>query len=127
MKCNFQRRLQRVEYEGLSDVLSDVRDIMEILHKDGGSVAIVCRGEEAEFIIKDMMDYDFAVLDFNAVDYKGEYLVELTSDFELYCEPCIRSDGSIPAIEGSDVVFTFEDVDPEIVERIDSPVVIYSI
>lgn len=126
MKCNFQRRLQRVEYEGLSDVLSDVRDIIEILQKDGGHVSIVCRNEDAEFIIKDMMDYDFVFLDFNSIDYKGEYLVELTSDFELYCEPCIRDDGTIPSIECSDVVFVFEDVDPDIVERIDAPIVIYS-
>lgn len=127
MKCNFASPVQHVTYANLHEVLSDMRDIIDMLDDSGGIVTIVCRNGDVGDIVREFSDYDWVFVQIDDTSYTNEYLVQINTDFSLYCEECIRPDGGIHRIETSDITFVCEDCDSEILDRIDGSVVVYSI
>ncbi len=89
-------------------------------------MSLVCRSEDVGDVIREFSDYDYTYVKIDDVSYTNEYVVQITTDYCLYCEPCFLPDGEIPTITETDITFVCPDCDEEVVQKIDGAMVLYS-
>lgn len=115
------------------EVISKLVSLMDNL----GSVSIVADGDviqelvkrilslEVEFKECGIVEFDLGVISFSPEEYDGynkEYILTLTSDFELWCEPMWRDNeyGTGYIDVESEAVYVYEDCDYQVLEKINS-------
>lgn len=125
MKCNYQMRVQHVNYADMDEIVLDVRDIIDSID-NGGAVNIICSQEDAQELIKEFTDFDYIYVEYDYIDYTGDYLISVSTDYDFYCEKLYRDDGVIPYIEECEVTFVPSDCEVEVIEKIQGNMVLYS-
>lgn len=94
------------------------------------STSIIANGEFTHDLIKillsDENDFDMYIVNFDAEDYCGEYIVTITNDFKLFCEPMYRDNkyGEGYLTAESDYVYLLEDSNFKILDSITSDKII---
>ena len=103
--------------------------------KDFTSTTVVANGELTQDLIRliltipseqlDTNDYgdDFlfhmGMINFNSIEYDGEYYISMNTDFEVWCEPAWHEDGGYYTDE-ADYTYVYEDSDYKILDKVES-------
>lgn len=115
----------------LNEVLENV-----VSEDDYKSVQIICNCELAEDVLKTLSNAEingfgltYAMIEFNNEEYDKEYVISVTSEGELWCEPLWRStneyhEAGYIYTEG-DIVFIYkDDINDEILDNIGAEVLV---
>ena len=90
------------------------------------STSIIANDEFTHDLVKvllsDDVDFDMDVINFDSEDYCGKYIVTITNDFKLFCEPMYRDNkyGKGYLTAESEHVYVMEDVNDEVLDHINS-------
>lgn len=114
---------------GFTDKVLD--NFLDHVNDDTYSVDIIANGYLIQDLIRILMSiktdddefmFDFGMVDFNSIEYSGEYVLTINNDFELWCEPAYRdneySTGYI--YMDSDKTYIQDEVNEDVMDKIDS-------
>lgn len=89
------------------------------------SIDIIADEIISEILVKEFLstDFEIASIDFNNLDYQGDYIVSITSDMRLFCQPAFGRSGDRIYSE-ADITYIHEDVRSDVFGKIDADEII---
>ena len=114
---------------GFVDTIVD--KILDHVNDDSYSIDIIAYGDLTEDLIRCLMAietdddgfmFNMQDVDYNGLEYNGEYVLTINNDFELWCEPAYRDNeyGEGYIYTESDDCFVYEDSNREVMDKIES-------
>ena len=110
------------DFYSLDSMVEHAVDNIRFDKSDCFSVDIIANETIAENIIRILiLNYNckFGVFNFNNVDYSGDYIISLTSDMELYCQPDYQKNGNRYNTD-ADIIYVYEDVKADVLNSIEA-------
>ena len=114
---------------GFVDTIVD--KILDHVNDDSYSIDIIANGDLTEDLIRCLMAietdddgfmFNMQDVDYNGLEYNGEYVLTINNDFELWCEPAYRDNeyGEGYIASDSNLAYVYEDSDYEVTDKLDS-------
>jgi len=118
---------------GFTDKVLD--DFLKHVNDDTYSVDIIANGYLIQDLIRLLMSvqtdnnefmFDFGMVNFDSIEYIGEYVLTINNDFELWCEPAYRDNeyGTGYIYTGSDKTYVQDEVNEDVMDKVETDNVI---
>lgn len=114
---------------GFVEIIID--KILDHINDDSYSIDIIANGDLTQDLIRCLLTIktdadgfmlDMKCVDYNGLEYNGEYVLTINNDFEFWCEPVYRDNeyGEGYIYTESDDCFVYEDSNREVMDKIES-------
>lgn len=114
------------DFYSLDSMVEHAVDNIRFDKSDYFTISIIANQTIAENIIRILIsNYNckFGIFNFDNVDYGGDYIISLTKDMELYCQPDYQENGNRYITE-ADIIYVHEDVKADVLNGIEADEII---